>query len=107
MRRKRHNFQQQDNPNIYAFNDSGYGFFKSIPGQAFHKDVMGGAIVGLILLLFFKYFLKSSLKDDFFKKESFEFTLMRQNLLFYFFMFAIPILLIALSLVSADVAGLY
>jgi len=52
-------------------------------------------------------FLKSSLKYEFFKKESFEFTLKRQNLLFYFFMFVIPLLLTALSLVSANVAGVY
>ncbi len=76
-------------------------------GRHFIEDVLGGAIVGLIFLFVFTYFLKSSLKVDFFKKESFEFTLKRQNLLFYFFMFAIPILLTALSLVSVGVAGLY
>lgn len=76
-------------------------------GRHFIEDILGGVIVGLILLLIFTRFLKSSLKDDFFKKESFEFTLKRQNLLFYFFMFAIPIVLTALSLISATVAGLY
>jgi hypothetical protein len=76
-------------------------------GRHFIGDVLGGAIVGLIFLFIFMRFLKSSLKDDFFKKESFEFTFKRQNLLFYFFMFVIPILLTALSLVSATVAGVY
>lgn len=76
-------------------------------GRHFIEDVLGGAIVGLIFLFIFTRFLKSSLKDDFFKKESFELTFKRQNLLFYFFMFVIPVLLTALSLVSATVAGLY
>ena len=47
------------------------------------------------------------MKDDFFKKESFELAFRHQNLIFYFFMFVIPIISIALSLVSADVAGLF
>ncbi len=76
-------------------------------GRHFIEDVLGGAIVGLIFLFIFTRFLKSSLKDDFFKRENFEFTLKRQNLLFYFFMFAIPIFLTAISLVSANVAGVY
>jgi membrane-associated phospholipid phosphatase len=76
-------------------------------GRHFIGDVLGGAIVGLILLVFFTHFLKSSQKDDFFKKESFKFAFRLQNLLFYSFMFFIPILFTALSLVSADVAGYY
>ena len=76
-------------------------------GRHFIEDVIGGAIVGLIFLVVFTYFLKSSLKDDFFKKESFELAFRHQNLIFYFFMFVIPIISIALSLVSADVAGLF
>ena len=76
-------------------------------GRHFIEDVLGGAMVGLIFLFIFTRFLKSPLKDDFFKKESFEFTLRRQNSLFYFFMFVIPILLTAFSLVSATVAGVY
>jgi membrane-associated phospholipid phosphatase len=76
-------------------------------GRHFIEDVLGGAIVGLIFLVFFTHFLKSSLKDDLFKKESFELAFRRQNLLFYFFMFIIPIIFIALSLMSADVAGVF
>ncbi len=76
-------------------------------GRHFIGDVLGGAIVGLIFLFVFTRFLKSSLKDDFFKKESFELAFRRQNLLFYSFMFGIPILFTALSLVSADVVGMY
>ena len=76
-------------------------------GRHFIEDVMGGTIVGLIFLGVFTHFLKSPLKDDFFKKESFEFAFRRQNLLFHSFMFVIPIIFIALSLVSADVAGVF
>jgi len=76
-------------------------------GRHFIEDVLGGAIVGLIFLILFTHFLKSSLKDDLFKKESFELAFRRQNLLFYCFMFVIPIIFIALSLISADVAGVF
>ena len=67
-------------------------------GKHFIGDVFGGAVVGLISLVVFAYFLKSPLKDDFFKKESFEFALRYPNLFFYCFMFVIPIFLVALSL---------
>jgi PAP2 superfamily len=76
-------------------------------GRHFIEDILGGALVGLISLIFFTHFLKSSLKDDFFKKESFELAFRRQNLIFYCFMFVIPIIFIALSLISADVAGVF
>ncbi len=68
-------------------------------GKHFIGDVFGGAVVGLISLVFFEHFLKSSLKEDFFKKESFEFALRYPNLFLYCFMFIIPIFLVALSLV--------
>ncbi len=67
-------------------------------GKHFIGDVFGGAVVGLISLGVFEYFLKSPLKNDFFKKESFEFTLRFPNIFFYCFMFVIPIFLVALSL---------
>jgi membrane-associated phospholipid phosphatase len=76
-------------------------------GRHFIEDILGGALVGLISLVFFTHFLKSSLKDDFFKKESFELAFRRQNLIFYCFMFVIPIIFIALSMISADVAGVF
>lgn len=76
-------------------------------GRHFIEDVLGGVIVGLVLLFVFTRFLKSSLKDDFFKKESFELAFRRQNLLFYCFMFIIPIIFIASSLISADAAGIF
>lgn len=76
-------------------------------GRHFIGDVLGGVIIGLIFLVIFTHFLKSPLKDDFFKKESFEFAFRRQNILFYSFMFVIPILLTALSLINADVAGFF
>jgi membrane-associated phospholipid phosphatase len=76
-------------------------------GRHFIGDVLGGAIVGLIFLFLFTRFLKSSFQDDFFKKECFDFSLKRRNLLFYLVIFVIPILLTALSLVSDTLAGLY
>lgn len=82
-------------------------FSRMYLGRHFLGDVLGGVVVGLIFLIAFNQFLKSPLKDDFFKKESFEFAFKRQNLLFYSFMFVIPILLTALSLISADVAGFF
>ncbi len=76
-------------------------------GRHFLGDLMGGAIVGLIFLTAFTLFLKSSLKDDFFKKENFELSFRRQNLILYFIMFVVPPVLTALSLISADVAGFF
>jgi membrane-associated phospholipid phosphatase len=74
-------------------------------GRHFLGDILGGATVGLILLTVFTLVLKSSLKDDFFKKENFDLAFRRQNLILYFFMFVVPPVLTALSLISADVAG--
>lgn len=76
-------------------------------GRHFLGDLMGGAIVGLIFLTVFTLFLKSSLKDDFFKKENFDLAFRRQNLILYFIMFVVPPVLTALSLISADVAGFF
>lgn len=76
-------------------------------GRHFIGDVLGGAVVGLIILMIFKRFLKSSLKDDFFKRESFEFAFRSRNLFFYSFVFAIPIIFTALSLISSDAAGFF
>jgi hypothetical protein len=70
-------------------------------GKHFIGDVVGGAIVGLISIVVFEYFLKSSLKQDFFKKESFELAFRRENLFFYCFMFVIPIILVAFSLIGS------
>ncbi|MGB9940053.1 phosphatase PAP2 family protein [Methanosarcina sp.] len=76
-------------------------------GRHFLGDLLGGAIVGLIFLIGFTLFLKSPLKDDFFKKENFEIAFRRQNLILYFILFVIPPALTALSLVSADAAGFF
>jgi membrane-associated phospholipid phosphatase len=70
-------------------------------GKHFIGDVVGGAIVGLISIVVFAYFLKSSLKQNFFKKESFELAFRRTNLFFYCFMFVIPIILVAFSLIGS------
>ncbi len=82
-------------------------FSRMYLGRHFLGDVLGGAVVGLISLIVFTYFLKSPLKSDFFEKQSFEFTFRRHNLLFYSFMFVVPILLTALSFISPDVAGFF
>lgn len=74
-------------------------------GRHFIGDVLGGAIVGLIILVIFTSFLKSYLKDDLFKKENIELAFRHQNLLFYSFMFFIPICFMALSLISSYTAG--
>lgn len=70
-------------------------------GKHFIGDVVGGAIVGLISIVVFAYFLKSSLRQDFFKKESFELAFRHENLFFYCFMFVMPIILIAFSLICS------
>jgi membrane-associated phospholipid phosphatase len=70
-------------------------------GKHFIGDVVGGAIVGLISIVVFAYFLKSSLKQDFFKKESFELAFRSENLFFYCFMFVIPAILVAFSLIGS------
>lgn len=76
-------------------------------GRHFIADVFGGAILGLIFLIVFAHFLKSPLKEELFKKESFKLTFKSPNLVFYFFMFIVPLFFAAYSLVSADVAGLF
>jgi membrane-associated phospholipid phosphatase len=76
-------------------------------GRHFLGDILGGAIIGLFFLTAFTLFLKSSLKDDFFKKENFELALRRKNLILYFVLFVIPLVLIASSMISAEVAGFF
>ncbi|AKB32617.1 PAP2 superfamily protein [Methanosarcina siciliae HI350] len=76
-------------------------------GRHFLGDVLGGAVLGLTIFVAFSYFLKSSLKDEFFKKENFEPALRQKNLFFYSVMFVVPTLLVAMSLVSGEVAGFF
>lgn len=82
-------------------------FSRMYLGRHFLGDVLGGAAVGLVFLIIFARFLKSPLKDDVFKKENFRFTLKLKNLLFFSFMFAVPVLFTALSLISSEIAGLF
>lgn len=82
-------------------------FSRMYLGRHFLGDVLGGVIVGLIILIVFTFVLKSSLKDDFFKKENFYLVFRRQNLILYFVMFVVPPVLTALSLISADAAGFF
>lgn len=80
-------------------------FSRMYLGRHFLGDVLGGAVLGLILLVIFILFIKSPLKDDFFKKENFTFALRSKNLLFYIFMFILPVFLTGLNLVGSDTAG--
>lgn len=82
-------------------------FSRMYLGRHFLGDVLGGAMLGLVFLVVFTFFLKSSLKDDIFEKESFELVFRHQNVFFYSFMFVIPAFLTALSLVTADVLGFF
>lgn len=76
-------------------------------GRHFLGDILGGAIIGLLFLTAFTLFLKSSLNDDFFKKDNFELALKPKNLILYFVLFIIPLVLIASSMISAEVAGFF
>lgn len=82
-------------------------FSRMYLGRHFLGDVLGGAVLGLILLLTFTYFLKSPLKEDFFKKENFELVFRQKNLFFYSAMFVVPVILLSLSLISGEVAGFF
>lgn len=82
-------------------------FSRMYLGRHFFGDVLGGAVLGLILLLTFTYLLKSPLKDDFFKKENFELVFRQKNLFFYSAMFIVPVILLSLSLISGEVAGFF
>ncbi|AKB79352.1 Membrane-associated phospholipid phosphatase [Methanosarcina horonobensis HB-1 = JCM 15518] len=82
-------------------------FSRMYLGRHFLGDVIGGAILGLILLFTFSRLLKSPFKEDFFKKENFELAFRQKNFFFYFAMFAVPILLASLSLISGEVAGFF
>jgi membrane-associated phospholipid phosphatase len=82
-------------------------FSRMYLGRHFLGDILGGAALGLIILVIFTCFLKSPLKNDFFKKENFEPSFRQKNLSFYSVMFVIPALLTALSLVSGEVAGFF
>ncbi|WP_292389317.1 phosphatase PAP2 family protein [Methanosarcina sp. UBA5] len=76
-------------------------------GRHFLGDILGGAVIGLFFLTAFTLFLKSSLKNDFFKKENFELALRRKNLILYLVLFVIPLILMASSMISAEVAGFF
>jgi membrane-associated phospholipid phosphatase len=82
-------------------------FSRMYLGRHFLGDVLGGAVLGLILLLTFTYLLKSPLKDDFFKKENFELVFRQKNLFFYSAMFVVPAILFSMSLISGEVAGFF
>lgn len=82
-------------------------FSRMYLGRHFLGDILGGAVLGLTILVAFTYFLKSPLKDEFFKKENFEPAFRQKNLFFYSIMFVVPVLLAAMSLVSGEVAGFF
>lgn len=80
-------------------------FTRMYLGRHFLGDVIGGAILGLLLLLAFSCFLRSPFCKAFFRKESFVPAARSPNILFYTFMFIVPLLLTAASLIGPDVAG--
>lgn len=82
-------------------------FSRMYLGRHFLGDLLGGAIVGLIFLTAFTFFLKSSLRDGFFKRENLDLAFRLQNLILYFLLFAVPSVLTALSLISTEVAGFF
>jgi len=82
-------------------------FSRMYLGRHFLGDILGGAILGLVILLAFMHFLRSPLKDEFFRKENFEPAFRQKNLFFYSIMFVVPVLLAAMSLVSGEVAGFF
>ncbi|WP_440948043.1 phosphatase PAP2 family protein [Methanosarcina sp. T3] len=82
-------------------------FSRMYLGRHFLGDVLGGAVLGLVILIAFTHFLKSPLKEEFFKKESFEPVFRQKNLFIYSIMFVVPVLLGALSLVSGEVTGFF
>ncbi|MCQ1537238.1 phosphatase PAP2 family protein [Methanosarcina sp. KYL-1] len=80
-------------------------FSRMYLGRHFLGDVLGGFMLGLIMLFAFSAFLGSRLNDDFFRKESFLPSAKFPNGLFYLFMFIVPLLLAASSMIGHDVAG--
>lgn len=82
-------------------------FSRMYLGRHFLGDVLGGAILGIILLVTFTHLLKSPLKEDFFKKENYQLSFSQKNLFFYSAMFVIPTILFLLSLISGEVAGFF
>lgn len=80
-------------------------FTRMYLGRHFLGDVIGGAILGLLLLLAFSSFLRSPICEAFFRKESFVPAVRFPNILFYTFMFIVPLLLTASALIGPDLAG--
>ncbi len=80
-------------------------FTRMYLGRHFLGDIIGGACLGLLLLLAFSGFLKSPFCKAFFRKENFIPASRSPNILFYTFMFIVPLLLTAASLIGPDVAG--
>jgi len=80
-------------------------FTRMYLGRHFLGDIIGGVCLGLLMLLAFSSFLQSPFCKAFFRKENFIPAARSPNLLFYAFMFIVPLLLTAASLIGPDIAG--
>ena len=80
-------------------------FTRMYLGRHFLGDIIGGVCLGLLLLFAFSSFLRSPVCKAFFRKESFVPAARSPNILFYTFMFIVPLFLTAASMIGPDVAG--
>ena len=75
-------------------------------GRHFLADVIGGAAVGgIILLVAHQLCIRCSLPDRFFERTNLALAAKLPNILFFCFMFLVPLLLILAGLIDGDTAG--
>jgi len=75
-------------------------------GRHFLADVIGGAAMGgVILLVANQLYVRCSLQDRFFERAILAFSAKFPNILFFSFMFLVPLLLTLTSAIDCDTAG--